>query len=166
MTHAGGRSQPLSEGYRWRRVPVKPRVVLSSGAVDGELRERIARATEELRAIEEELTRKGEGAAASLETLEELKEFRAVIDHLRTFLWAYVEAATKESGGSLKSTLQSARVERTRQMLHALREQLEAPGSAPVPAVRSLFEEITAIADTAYDRHLAEPPPGSSADRK
>lgn len=126
---------------------------------------------DDLSAIQEELNR-----AAALDPqsshldgvvpLELLAEFRSVIDHMRTFLWAYMETATKRSGGSMDSTLQTVRAQRAAEMLHLLRDQLSAPDSVPAPEVRSLFAEINAIAHTAYDRHLPEAPPGSSPQKK
>ena len=132
-----------------------------------ELSQRIRRMTDDLRAIQEELNR---AAAADPQNshlegvvpLELLAEFRSVIDHMRTFLWAYMEAATRRACGSVDSTLQTARAQRAAEMLHQLREQLSAPNSIPVPEVRSLFAEINAIAHTAYDRHL----PGASPEKK
>ncbi|MGH9650816.1 MAG: hypothetical protein ACRD3A_07720 [Terriglobales bacterium] len=148
--------------------------MLSSGAVE-EVSQRIRRVTEDLRAIQEELNR----AAAldperpersrlldELVTLDLLADFRSAIDHLRTFLWAYVEAATRKSGGSVDSTLQEVRIQRATEMLRMLREQLSAPNSTPVPEVRSLFEEISALAHTAYDRHVPAVPPESSGQKE
>ena len=165
-----GRKLPA---YR-RRNGLSNVLVLSSGAMD-DIGLRIRRMTEDLRVIQEELDR----AAAldprhpersrlldELVTLELLAEFRSAIDHMRTFLWAYVEAATKKSGGSVDATLQMVRVQRATEMLRMLRRQLEAPNSIPVPETRSLLAEISAIAHTAYDRHLAEPPPQNPADKK
>ena len=131
---------------------------------------RIRRITEDLRVIQEELNR----AAAldrqrperslllnELVTLELLGEFRSAIDHLRTFLWAYVEAATKTSGGSVDAALQTVRIQRATEMLRMLRQQLSAPDSTPAPEMRSLLEEITALTHTAYNQHTAARPPES-----
>lgn len=120
--------------------------------------------TEDMHAIQEELNR----AAAldpqssrqdELVTLELLADFRSAVDHMRTFLWAYVEAAARRSGASLDATLQTARAQRATEMLRQLRQQLAAPDSVLAPATRSLFTEISAIAHTAYDRHLPGAPP-------
>ena len=136
--------------------------------MDDDISQRIRRVTEDLRAIQEELNR-----AASLDperpersrllnelvTLELLADFRSAIDHLRTFLWAYVEAATRKSGGSVDSALLAVRIQRATELLRMLRQQLTAQDSSPVPEARTLFEEISAIAHTAYDRHLEGAPP-------
>jgi len=149
--------------------------MLSSGTVDKAVSERIRRVTEDLRVVQEELNR----AAAldpqhperfrmldELVTLDLLADFRSAIDHMRMFLWAYVEAATKRSGGGMDATLQTARVQRATEMLRMLRQQLAAPDSVPVPEARSLFAEISALAHTAYDRHLTGPPPESPLEKK
>ena len=143
--------------------------------MDDDISQRIRRVTEDLRAIQEELNR-----AASLDperpersrllnelvTLELLADFRSAIDHLRAFLWAYVEAATGKSGGSVDSALQAVRIQRATELLRMLRQQLTAQNSSPVPEVHTLFEEISALAHTAYDRHVSAAPPQSSGEKQ
>ena len=139
-----------------------------------EVSQRIRRMTEDLRAIQEELNQTAaldpehpdrSRLLNELVTLELLADFRSAIDHMRTFLWAYVEAATRKSGASVDSTLQVARIQRATEMLRMLRQQFTAPNSVPVPEVRTLFEEISTLAHTAYDRHTSAGPPESSGEK-
>lgn len=128
--------------------------------------------TEDLRAIQEELNRAAaldperSRLLSELVTMELLADLRSAVDHLRTFLWAYVEAATKKSGGSVDATLQAARVQRATEMLRMLRQQFTDPHSVPMPEARSLFAEISALAHTAFERHLAGAPPEPPLEKK
>lgn len=135
-----------------------------------DLSRRIHRITEELRLLQEELRhaslpdptrREPAQMLQDLRSLESVNHLRSSVDHMRTFLWAYVEAATQRFGGSVDSALQTARVRRTTEMLRVLREQFSAPESVPMPEARSLFAEISAMAHTAYERHSAGPQCGS-----
>lgn len=143
-----------------------------------DITKRIRRVTEDLRAIQEELgwaaiedPTEGEQARLLDELLEKdlINDFKSAVDHMRHFLWSYIEAVSKKQGKDVDYALQAYRMQRVTEMLRILRERVELPQLMNVPEAHSFFEEIQAIANTAVDRHFPresaaaeEPDPKSS----
>lgn len=132
---------------------------------------RIQRVTDDLRAIQEELgaaaVEEAEGEPARLldELLEKdlINDFKLAVDHMRQFLWTYIDAVCKKEGRNVDYTLQAFRMQRVTEMLRIMRESVELPKLMKLPEAHSFFEEIQATADSALERHLppGEPPAGT-----
>lgn len=129
---------------------------------------RIQRVTDDLRAIQEELGKAAVGDPALEEPgrlLDELLEeglindFKRSVDHMRSFLWSYIDAVCRKEGRNVDFTLQAFRMQRVTEMLRIMRERVELPQIMKLPEAHSFFEEIQATADSALDRHL----PGATA---
>ena len=129
---------------------------------------RIQRVTDDLRAIQEELggaavedPAQGEPARLLDQLLEQdlIADFKTAVDHMRQFLWSYIDAVCRKEGRNVDYTLQAFRMQRVTEMLRILRERVELPQLMKLPEAHSFFEEIQATADTALDRHL----PGTGA---
>ncbi|HYX67540.1 MAG TPA: hypothetical protein VE825_00285 [Terriglobales bacterium] len=124
---------------------------------------RIQRVTDDLRAIQEELggaaaaeAAQGEPARLLDELLEKdlINHFKLAVDHMRQFLWSYIDAVCKKEGRNVDYTLQAFRMQRVTEMLRIMRERVELPRIMKLPEAHSFFEEIQATADSAIDRHL------------
>ena len=126
-----------------------------------ELTTRIQRVTEDLKAIQEQL-----GAAQGeisdpeharildeLLNLELLDEFKAAVDHMRHFLWSYIEAHAQQTGKDLHCLMETLRLQRATEMLRVL-NQKEVPGSAQTGNT-TFFDMIQKIADATVERHGA-----------
>ncbi len=147
------------------RLRVTP---LCDNARVDDITRRIQRVTEDLRVIQEKL-----GAAAVLEPggeatrlLDQLLEkdlindFKSAVDHMRHFLWTYIDAVCRKEGRNVDYTLQAFRMQRVTEMLRILRERVELPQIMKLPEAHSFFEEIEATADTVVGRHT----PGNRKD--
>jgi len=119
--------------------------------------------TEDLRAIQEELdwastreTTRAENGKLLDELLntEIVIELKAALDHLRGFLWSYIQAASGKSGSDVNDALQSLRMQRATEMLRVLRHKFEQANLAESPEARGLFEEIHLMANSMMDRHF------------
>ena len=131
---------------------------------------RIRRVTEDLRALHQELQQLGVSTVDpgkhdqlldQLLTLAVIQDFKAAIDHMRHFLWAYIESASKDMADERSLTMHKLRMERATEMLRVLRQRLDGPGMRQVPGAISFFEEIQRIADSAMTRHEQRSKPGS-----
>ena len=127
-----------------------------------DINSRIRRITEDLRALQEELHRlsvsprdrgQHEQLLDELLTPAVIHDFKAAIDHMRHFLWTYVESATAAPGDERELRMYTLRMERATEMLRILRQRLDAPGMRRVPGATSFFEEIQRIADAAMTRY-------------
>ena len=117
-----------------------------------DLKQRLAKLTEDLRAIQTELEHPTAPGGVAIPTApdEVLLELKAAVDRMRLYLWAYFDSrGTKHK--PLDTTLQVLRVQRTAEMLHVLRTSLELAGLPNVPSVRDLLSEIRAMAEMADD---------------
>jgi len=81
-----------------------------------------------------------------------LNDLRAAVDGLRNLLWSYELAGPGAADPEL--LLQNARMQRVREMLQVLEQKPVLP-SLPPTQVRSFFEEVQTIAQSALERHLA-----------
>ena len=130
--------------------------------------DRIKRITEDLRVIERELRHATftNATPEQMRMVDELlgasllADFKTAVDHMRQYLWAYIEAAAA-NGRDLTTAIQGLRLQRVTEMLRVLREDMDDPSIAAVPGSRSFFEEINAIADKTMDiaMHHTQPPP-------
>lgn len=125
--------------------------------------ESINRITNDLRAIETEMIRiaklgvsSAEGAAMIDELLTEdlVHEFKASVDHMRHFLWSYIEAVSEGKGNDMKTALQMYRMRRVTEMLRVLEEPFRTVGEnlPPRPELNSFIEEVTLIASLALTK--------------
>jgi hypothetical protein len=141
-------------------------------AVD-DITRRIQRVTDDLRAIQEELGEapiQDPAQSEPVRLLDELLEkdlindFKLAVDHMRQFLWTYIDAVCRKEGRPVDYTLQAFRMQRVTEMLRIMRERVELPQIMQLPEAHSFFEEIQATADSALDRHPspAKPPSGTS----
>ena len=127
---------------------------------------RIRRITDDLRAIELELRHATftNATPEQMRVVDELlgasllADFKTAVDHMRQYLWAYIEAAAA-NGRDLTTAIQGLRLQRVTEMLRVLREDMDDPSLAAVPGSRSFFEEINAIADKTMDLALQNEPP-------
>jgi hypothetical protein len=79
--------------------------------------------------------------------------FKAAVDNMRLFLWEYLEAAARQSGGQgMDYALQAYRIRRATEMLETLNRTAQRPGET-LPAVCSFFERIQNIAHIALEKH-------------
>jgi hypothetical protein len=107
--------------------------------------QRIARLTSELNQLQEELKATSPGVwrmDAGRTPHPALLELRQAIDHMRLFLWAYLQAVRVQ--GDVQAELNRARAERATDMLRELRSLLSDPTHAPIP-LHQLLAEIHAI---------------------
>jgi hypothetical protein len=127
-----------------------------------DINNRIRRVTKDLQALHEELQKlsvspsdrgKHEQLLDKLLTLNVIQDFKAAIDHMRHFLWAYIESASRVPGDDRDLKMHTLRMERATEMLRILRQRLDGPGMRRVPGATSFFEEIQRIADAAMTRH-------------
>src|SRR5919204_150685 len=123
-----------------------------------DINNRIRRITQDLRALHQELHTLSHSESDrgrhdqlldNLLTLEVVHDFKAAVDHMRQFLWAYIESASKAPADERELRMQTLRMERATEMLRILRERLDGPGMRRVPGATSFFEEIQRIADAA-----------------
>ena len=118
--------------------------------------ERIWRVCEDLMIIQAELSNTAEAEAAKSggPSPEGLDALRSAVDHMRHFLWCYLEQSPSTNGADMQRLLHMSRVKRTTEMLRALRSQVGPARLAAAPEARSLFEEIEAITERAVQRHI------------
>jgi hypothetical protein len=133
------------------------RVIICLLPVD-DITARIRCLTQDLRAIEGQLRRVtfSNPTPEQMRIVDELLsaglllEFKSSVDHIRQFLWAYIEGAAS-SGHDLTTAIQGLRLQRVTEMLRVLREDMDDPSLAAVPGSRSFFEEINTIAHKTMD---------------
>jgi len=129
-----------------------------SGCV--EIGESVRRITNDLRAIESEMTQIAQLGVSSPEcaamvdellTEDLVHEFKAAVDHMRHFLWSYIEAVADGKGNDMDSALQMYRIRRVTEMLRVLEGPLgRAEGILrQQPETTTFIEEIIRIASMA-----------------
>ena len=126
---------------------------------------RIKRVTSDLRAIQEELgwaaiddPTGGEPARILDELLKQdlIADFKAALDHMRTFLWSYIEAVSRQSGEGVDYAIQSTRMQRVTEMLRLLRGYSDLPQMISQPPGQTFIEEIHAIAGSYLEKHYPQ----------
>ena len=122
--------------------------------------ESIRRITNDLQTIESEMSRIAklgvstpEGATMIDELLTEdlVHEFKAAVDHMRHFLWSYIEAVAEGKGNDMNTALVMYRMRRVTEMLRVLEEPFKNLGSGLPQRVetRNFIDEVTRIATLA-----------------
>ena len=126
-----------------------------------EITKRIQHITEEIRTLQQSLDElSNTGSEAERHHLiedclqpEMIVDFKAAVDNLRIFLWSYLEAAARQSGGQVMDyALQAYRIRRATEMLEMLNKTAQRAGE-PLPVVCSFFERIQNIAHLALEKH-------------
>lgn len=125
-----------------------------------ELTSRIRRVTEDLQAIQDELSKAAEpGADPSARTvlMEELlkaeliDQFKSSVDQMRTLLFSYIEAAASAGHESIYDTLQAIRMRRVTEMLRVLQPTVENRRNTTNTDLRSLMEMVNKLAKPKED---------------
>ena len=125
-----------------------------------DLTSRIRRVTEDLQAIQEELNKAAEpGADASARdaimeemlNVELIDRFKGSVDHMRTLLFSYIEAAASEGRQSVYDTLQAIRMRRVTEMLKILQPTVENRRNTSSTDLKSLMEIVNQIAKPKED---------------
>ncbi len=120
-----------------------------------DLTSRIRRVTEDLQAIEKELNRAAEpGAHPEMRNvlMDELlnsgliDRFKNSVDHMRTLLFSYIEAAASQGRYSVYDTLQAIRMRRVTEMLRVLQPAVENRRNTTNTDLKSLMEMVNKIA--------------------
>jgi hypothetical protein len=138
------------------------------------LGERIRRVTQDLQALEEEMgwaLIQDDTRAEQHRLMEELlsfnlvNQFKSAVDHMRHFLWCYIESAMGPRRSSVDYLLQSQRLKQVTEMLRTLREQGGEFGKMPEAA--TFLEQVTAVVEGYYEARGEKPenlaPPAGSA---
>lgn len=123
---------------------------------------RIARATQDLRALEQQLQSLAFADSAAQVALAQLDlqamlELKGVLDHLRDILWAYIEVLGANGDLNVGTTLQTTRMQRAADMLRNVRQSFS-PGLAQTPEAAGLFDEIQSIVTDVLERQPSKPP--------
>lgn len=115
-----------------------------------DLSQRVAKLVEELQAIQTALEHPSAPAGLAVPAVPDpvLLELKSAVDRMRLYLWAYFDSRGA-SKPALESTLQVLRVQRTAEMLHALRANLKNSALPNVPSARDLLSEIRAMSEIA-----------------
>src|SRR3954470_9581540 len=105
-----------------------------------ELTSRIRRITEDLQAVQQQLSSAARPDAPSFErdavmqemiNVELINEFKTSVDHMRHLLWSYIEASSSKGSLTVSDTLQTVRMQRVTEMLKILQPTVDgAKGSA------------------------------------
>ncbi|HUQ50435.1 MAG TPA: hypothetical protein VM056_06975 [Terriglobales bacterium] len=127
-----------------------------------QLTERILRATKDLQAIQDELSRAAASDASAqlrddvmnemLQT-QMVSDFKTAVDHMRHLLWSYIEATSTESKEDIAAKLQAVRMQRVTEMLKVLEPDVHQDATAALPGAQTFFDLIHNIAHSAMDRH-------------
>ena len=125
-----------------------------------ELTTRIRRVTEDLQAIQDELSRAanpdadpGERNVIMEEMLnaEIIDRFKASIDQMRVLLFSYIEAAASQGHQTVYDTLQAIRMRRVTEMLKILQPTVESRRNTSSTDLKSLMEIVNQIAKPRED---------------
>lgn len=125
-----------------------------------DLTTRIRRVTEDLHAIQQELSvaakspttdRERDRIMHALATSDLLHEFKSSVDHMRHLLWSYIESAQKNE--DVQRTLERVRMKRVTEMLRILEPDMQEKRMNDLPEVDSFFDAVQKIAAKALDRH-------------
>jgi hypothetical protein len=130
-----------------------------------ELTTRIRRITEDLHAVQEQLSSAARPDAPSTErdaVMEEMvnaeliSEFKTSVDHMRHLLWSYIEASSSNGRLNVSDTLQSLRMQRVTEMLRILQPTVDGGQKTSSPEAKSFFDAINTIANSAMDHHQTD----------
>ena len=130
-----------------------------------ELTTRIRRVTEDLQAIQDELTRAAEPSAdpgarnAIMEEMlkaELIDSFKSSVDQMRVLLFSYIEAAASEGRQTVYDTLQAIRMRRVTEMLKILQPAVENRRNTSSMDIRSLMDIVNQIAKPKEDAGAAK----------
>jgi hypothetical protein len=125
-----------------------------------DLTTRIRRVTEDLQAIQHELSTAAKSPATDAErdrimqalaSSDLLHEFKSSVDHMRHLLWSYIESAQKNE--DVRRTLERVRMKRVTEMLHILEPDVSEKRMHDLPEIDSFFDAVQKIASKALDRH-------------
>ena len=113
-----------------------------------ELEDRIRDIIRELQEIQHELENPSDTRLLASPRLPDAlaREFKAEVDRLRVFLWAYMEAHAASSDRDRETRIQSLRVERATEMLMAVRTQMGKAGLGDEAHARTLLSEVHTLA--------------------
>jgi hypothetical protein len=132
-----------------------------------ELSTRIRRVTNDLKAIQEQLSsaarhdapvEERDAAMDEMLNVELINEFKTSVDHMRHMLWSYIEASSSKGKLTVSSALQSVRMQRVTEMLKILQPSVDSTQDTTTPEARSFFEVIHTIANSAVDKHGDDKP--------
>ncbi|MCU1283951.1 MAG: hypothetical protein JWO13_301 [Acidobacteriales bacterium] len=127
-----------------------------------ELTTRIRRITEDLQAVQQQLSSAARPDAPSSErdavmqemiNVELINEFKTSVDHMRHLLWSYIEASSSKGSLTVSDTLQSVRMQRVTEMLKILQPTVDGAKGSASPEAKSFFDVINTIANSAMDLH-------------
>lgn len=125
-----------------------------------DLTARIRRVTEDLQAIQKELSKAADpGSEATARNvimeqmlnMELIEQFKSSVDHMRVLLFSYIEAAASEGRQTMYDTLQSIRMRRVTEMLKILQPTVENRRNTSSTDLRSLMEIVNQIAKPKED---------------
>lgn len=125
-----------------------------------ELTTRIRRITEDLRAVQQQLSSAARPDAPSTErdavmqemiNVELINEFKTSVDHMRHLLWSYIEASSSKGRLNVSDTLQNVRMQRVTEMLRILQPTVDGTSNTSSPEAKSFFDVINTIANSAVD---------------
>ncbi len=119
--------------------------------MDTDLNVRVARLIEELRNLQDELSRptsdQQTGLASARLPLGVARELKAMVDGLRLFLWAYLD--TWFGGTDVQDKLQQIRIDAAADMLRLLDQSFHQGGVPKTPQAQRLCQQILNMADLA-----------------
>src|SRR5437879_154906 len=116
-----------------------------------ELTTRIRRITEDLQAVQQQLSSaaRPEASASELDAvmqemvnIELISQFKTSVDHMRHLLWSYIEASSSKGRLNVSDTLQSVRMQRVTEMLRILQPTVDSTKGTSSPEAKSFFEVI------------------------
>lgn len=136
---------------------------------------RIQRVTDDLRAIELELSRisvRGAQDRALSDVLEVLdmeviKGLKAAVDNMRQLLWSYIEALSDSETSDPELSIHTLRLERATEMLRILEGPLQStamPTLLHTPEGHNFFSEVGRIASLTVERYYPESKSTDSTD--
>lgn len=130
-----------------------------------DLTARIRRVTEDLQAIQDDLSKAAapdaDPTVRNLMMEEMLKadlidNFKNSVDQMRTLLFSYIEAAASAGHESVYDTLQAIRMRRVTEMLRVLQPTVESRRNTTNTDLRSLMEMVNKIAKPREDADAAK----------
>jgi len=125
-----------------------------------ELTARIRRVTEDLQAIQDQLSKAAEpGAHPEMRNVlmdellhaDMIDQFKSSVDQMRVLLFSYIEAAASQGRMSVYDSLQSIRMRRVTEMLRVLQPAVENRRDTTNTDLRSLMEMVNKIATPKQD---------------
>ena len=125
-----------------------------------DLTTRIRRVTEDLQAIQDQLSKAAEpGAHPEMRNVlmdellhaDMIDQFKSSVDQMRVLLFSYIEAAASQGRMSVYDSLQSIRMRRVTEMLRVLQPAVENRRDTTNTDLRSLMEMVNKIATPKQD---------------